>query len=199
MPLPNPAMSFSPFAILTAEELNNFVENIAALQNGSGFNSNSVDADFLLNNTVEERMIDWSTFNISFAGYQNISQGSANGAKVNIDTETYDTANAFNPATGTFTAPIKGLYHFDGNIQTNAGNAVLAGIQRTSTTYGSLVKRGSWVQYGASFIASNVSTDLLLDVGDTVWLQCVQMGGTATIANGPGITYFEGHIVFRDV
>jgi hypothetical protein len=52
MPLPNPAMSFSPFAILTAEEMNNLVENIEALQDGSALDSNTIDAAFLLNATI---------------------------------------------------------------------------------------------------------------------------------------------------
>lgn len=36
MALPNPSMSFSPFAILTAEEMNDLVENIEALAIGAG-------------------------------------------------------------------------------------------------------------------------------------------------------------------
>ena len=35
MALPNPSMSFSPFAILTAEELNDLVENIESIYNGN--------------------------------------------------------------------------------------------------------------------------------------------------------------------
>lgn len=52
MPLPN-TLSFSPFAILTAEELNDMVENDDALQDGSAFDSNSIDGDFLLDGSVE--------------------------------------------------------------------------------------------------------------------------------------------------
>jgi len=40
--LPNPAMSFSPFAILTAEEVNNLVENIESLATGTGIGDSSV-------------------------------------------------------------------------------------------------------------------------------------------------------------
>lgn len=42
MALPNPTMSFSPFAILTAEEMNNLVENIESLADGSGFNAGAI-------------------------------------------------------------------------------------------------------------------------------------------------------------
>lgn len=47
--LPNPSMSFSPFAILTAAELNDFVENDQALAAGTGLNPgvlNSTNMDF---------------------------------------------------------------------------------------------------------------------------------------------------------
>lgn len=40
--LPNPSMSFSPFAILTAEELNDIVENIESLSDGSGIEDDSI-------------------------------------------------------------------------------------------------------------------------------------------------------------
>lgn len=42
MSLPNPSMSFSPFAILTAEEMNDIVENIEALADGSGLDDEAV-------------------------------------------------------------------------------------------------------------------------------------------------------------
>lgn len=42
MALPNLAMSFSPFAILTAEEMNDLVENIEALSDGSGLADGAV-------------------------------------------------------------------------------------------------------------------------------------------------------------
>lgn len=40
--LPNPTMSFSPFAILTAEEMNDLVENIESLATGTGQGDGSI-------------------------------------------------------------------------------------------------------------------------------------------------------------
>jgi hypothetical protein len=45
--LPNPGMAFSPFDILTAEEMNNLVENIEALADGTGLNDNIVTSNKL--------------------------------------------------------------------------------------------------------------------------------------------------------
>lgn len=42
--LPNPGMSFSPFAILTAEEQNNLVENIESLATGVGVGDGAIPA-----------------------------------------------------------------------------------------------------------------------------------------------------------
>lgn len=42
--LPNQGMSFSPFAILTAEEMNNIVENIESVASGSGIGDGAVTA-----------------------------------------------------------------------------------------------------------------------------------------------------------
>lgn len=47
MALPNLAMSFSPFAILTAQEMNDLVENIEALAAGTGLNNSVVTASKL--------------------------------------------------------------------------------------------------------------------------------------------------------
>lgn len=45
--LPNQGMSFSPFAILTAEEQNNLVENIESLADGSGVGDGAIDINAL--------------------------------------------------------------------------------------------------------------------------------------------------------
>lgn len=42
MSLPNPGMSFTPFAVLPASELNDIVENIEALADGTGFDAGAV-------------------------------------------------------------------------------------------------------------------------------------------------------------
>lgn len=55
MALPNPGMSFTPFDILTAEEMNDLVENIEALQDWSAFDDGDMPAS----------KIDFTTFPMS--------------------------------------------------------------------------------------------------------------------------------------
>lgn len=45
MPLPNPGMTFTPFDPLPASELNDIVENIEALADGSGLNTGALSAN----------------------------------------------------------------------------------------------------------------------------------------------------------
>jgi hypothetical protein len=58
MALPNPAMSFSPFAILTAEEMNNLVENIESLADGTGFDAGAIDTSDLANGAATADKLD---------------------------------------------------------------------------------------------------------------------------------------------
>lgn len=59
--LPNDNMSFSPFAILTAEEMNDLVENIESLAEGTGIGDGSVDTAALADEAVTASKIDFST------------------------------------------------------------------------------------------------------------------------------------------
>ena len=64
MALPNTGMSFSPFAILTAEELNDMVENIEALAAGTGLNDGSITPEKLQSGTGTSWP--WATFALSW-------------------------------------------------------------------------------------------------------------------------------------
>lgn len=68
MALPNPAMSFSPFAILTAEEMNNLVENDQALADGSGFNTGAIPASALQASANPQTIADESTIDFVASG-----------------------------------------------------------------------------------------------------------------------------------
>lgn len=59
--LPNQGMSFSPFAILTAEEQNNLVENIESLATGSGIGDGAIATAKIADSAVTSDKIDWTT------------------------------------------------------------------------------------------------------------------------------------------
>lgn len=57
MPLPNPGMSFTPFDPLPASDLNDMVENIEALQDGSAFDAQGIPGGKVLLNPPQGFMI----------------------------------------------------------------------------------------------------------------------------------------------
>lgn len=76
MPLPNPSMSFSPFAILTAAEMNDLVENIESLADGSGIATGAVTPEKLLSGTGSSW--NWQTWSPTLSGL-NIGTGGSAG------------------------------------------------------------------------------------------------------------------------
>lgn len=65
MPLPNPGMNFTPYDQLPASDLNNFVENIEALADGSGFDAGAIggediDADTIEQTNLKEKLTEYS-------------------------------------------------------------------------------------------------------------------------------------------
>lgn len=68
MSLPNPNLSFSPFAILTAEELNDLVDNIEALADGSGLDDGSIQASKLVIDATEFGYLTIGRTTLSSAG-----------------------------------------------------------------------------------------------------------------------------------
>lgn len=67
MALPNPSMSFSPFAILTAEEMNDLVENIESLANGTGISAGAVTSS-KINLTYTTDANGWRVYD--YGGYK---------------------------------------------------------------------------------------------------------------------------------
>jgi len=118
---------------------------------------------------------------------------------IKLDTKEYDNGNNFSTTTHAFTAPKKGLYHFSAAAYSSVATDVLAGIGRTSTTFGNVIRRGSWSHYSGSYVVSSASADFPLDVGDTVVLTALSVGGTPTISkslvNDMG-TYLSGYLVY---
>jgi hypothetical protein len=114
---------------------------------------------------------------------------------VNLGTEEYDYNNNFSG--NTYTAPVAGVYHFDGAF--NINGAVATGVYAFAALYvGSTeVSRGvTGVPVGSDTFS--VSDDLLLAAGAQVTLRAYQnsAGGEATVT-GSGFTHFSGHLIHQ--
>lgn len=73
MALPNPSMSFTPFDILTAVELNNIVENVEALADGSTSTITGLLTTAYGDGSITRPKTDWSTFSNNIKSATNTS------------------------------------------------------------------------------------------------------------------------------
>jgi hypothetical protein len=136
-----------------------------------------------------------------FSAYRSTSQSATSGtmAKVNFDTEEFDSAGAYNnSSTYRFQPTIAGYYQVAGRV---AGNATTASSSMLSAIYknGSSYKVGPlWTSPGGlQGMSSGVSCLVYLNgTTDYVELWAQPAGtGTVTIAAGSTATYFQGHLV----
>jgi hypothetical protein len=116
---------------------------------------------------------------------------------VQLKTEEFDDANAYNPATSTFTAPSAGLYHFDLSL-TFGPNSV------NSDVIIELYTGSSAIDYTAQFPTTNstfnhlsLSTNIKLSAGETVNVQLTNNGSsTFTISAYDIENRFSGYKVY---
>ena len=131
-----------------------------------------------------------------FAVYRNGAQNCGNGslAKVNFDTELYDTNNNFDNATNfRYVAPVAGYYHFDTYIKYVTGGSSASPIL-------AFYKNGTIVRsLYESFFANNITItigggiDIQLAANDYIEVFLQGLGGAITI--GSANNGFNGHLI----
>lgn len=183
--LPYPGKSYTPFDILTAEELNEDVANIESLATGTGIGDGAVTSD----------KIDFATYP-RFSAYRNAALNSSDmGAAVPFDTELYDVGGNFNTANGRFVAPVDGDYHFDALVgNTVATNTIMLSQLRVN---GVEKKNGLVFTPNTANNRSPVSADLRLSAGDYVEVWFIG-GGGSVISTGESNCWFTGHLIARN-
>jgi hypothetical protein len=111
-------------------------------------------------------------------------------------TPTFNDANAYNPATGIFTAPAAGTYHFDASVM---WQAVTAGPQyQMRLEVNGVVKKGTYNTFSfAQDFNQSVSIDLSLNAGDQVKVTVFHSSAVAKNILG-GLTFctFSGHQLY---
>ena len=96
MALPNPGMDAVPFTPLTAEFLDDMIENIESLSDGTGFETGAITTNTLAESAVTANKIDLSTFPQSAFGTFSGAAGTTSGS--------YTGSSALNPSAVTIQA-----------------------------------------------------------------------------------------------
>lgn len=164
--LPNTGMSFTPFDPLPASDLNDLVENIEALSDGTGIINNAILTRHIAASQVTLPKVDLTTFP-SVTAYKTSAQSSINGnALVQLNVEEHDQGSNFSTSTYLFTTPVTGKYHISYGLylQTNTGRCS-PGFYKN----GSMFLVNSTLA-GGNFISANGSLTLSLTAGDTIGL-----------------------------
>lgn len=198
MSLPNPSMNFTPFDPLPASDLNDLVENIEALADGTGLNDDAVTAPKLVG--IDKSNLTTDSNPYKFLVYRNSARNSGAGTFVAIehDTKIFDTSNSVDVVTnkGRFTAPVSGFYQFNAVAALNAGSGdSLVCLYKNGTRYidgNRFLSSGPINQYQLSTIIQLVATD---------YIETYVYSGASvsmTVGSSPSIsTQFSGFLVSR--
>lgn len=122
-----------------------------------------------------------------FSAYRNAAANTGNAAfaQVVFDTELFDTGGNF--ASGTFTAPVAGFYHFDSGLNVTTGTTNIIAIYKN----GAELHRG--VQAGITGI--QVSALVQLAINDTVDIRAYGNAANALFVGSSPFCYFSGYLV----
>ncbi|TDH05343.1 hypothetical protein EPR50_G00143640 [Perca flavescens] len=99
--------------------------------------------------------------------------------------------NAYNPTTGVFTAPVRGVYHFEWHLTAEGDGSHASGGWLVKNLQNLFV---AWEYQAAGFMSSSNGVMLLLEVGDVVFVRLA--ANTLAFDNGSHPTTFSGFLLF---
>ncbi|XP_035864674.1 complement C1q-like protein 4 isoform X1 [Sander lucioperca] len=101
--------------------------------------------------------------------------------------------NAYNSNTGMFTAPVRGVYHFEWSVAAKGDNSHGSGAWLVKNTQ-NVFMAYEYEAYG--FMSSSKAVALLLEVGDVVFVRLVAEGSNVAYDDKSHHTTFSGHLLF---
>lgn len=189
MSLPNPGMSFTPFDPLTASEMNDLVENIESLADGSGQDAASVVSESL-------------KVTVGARGYRSAALSIASGAarKITLDAELYDYGGDLNTGTGAFVAPVDGLYQVNATVTIADLDAAADQLLIFIYANGAEYNRGrTYIAATNGDPATSISDLIPLEAGQALELYAQHTSATSSeaITVGPTTTFMSVALIGR--
>ncbi len=170
----------------TTAKWNKLWSNDASFNDGTGIADNAI-----LNRHVTEGVIALEKLNatVGFFAYRNAAwTTSTSYAKVTPDTELFDLGSDF--ASGTFTAPVDGVYYFEANAGHESGTSTRR-IEVALYVNGAEYSTGQSVV--ASFGAASVAATISLTASQTVELY--ELTDVAVAGSTGRQTHFSGYLI----
>jgi len=193
MALPNPGMDAVPFTPLTAEFLDDMIENIESLSDGTGFENGAITTNTLADGAVNAQKMS-VTASGAFSAYNNNTNQSIAPSvftRVNMNTEVFDSLGWFNAQTGTFNPQVPGYYilcGFVGLNQTADQGTVHVSIRKNGTNFNWTRIRSS----GAGEVGGLVSTVVYANGTTDYFDVAVFSSVSTTVAGSQQNTWFSG-------
>jgi hypothetical protein len=184
----------------TASAVNELTITNAATGNGPTISATggdtNVDINFSPKGTGKLKGVVNNLYNpYKFSAYRNAAWTAATNTvgKVTFDTEDYDTNNNF--ASGTYTVPVAGFYHFD--------SMVASGFNNGATGYTTLYKNGAEIKRGQQTstmgltganvgVGFSISATIQCAASDTI--EIYHYGNAGTGGTGT-TTHFSGFLI----
>lgn len=138
----------------------------------------------------------------TFSAYRSTNQSvtTATWTKVQLDTEEFDTASAFDNATNyRFTPQVAGYYQVNGGLSAQATSSTLQAVSVSIYKNGSIFKQGSENRYGSTVGVSGSAVAALVYLNGTT--DYIELWAYITASNSPAVvggqstSYFSASLV----